>query len=136
MKYFFLITLILACSPIKRHARIVKKFPYVHTIDSIRLIDTIKINTTKIEIDTTVSYKDLIDTVFLNKENLKVKVYTVKDSIYIFGKCDTIFIDKIIERKIPIKYYQTKNSLNTTLLLWLIVLVLIMVLYVWNKLQK
>ena len=133
---FFLIVLLLSCSPINRHARIVKKFPYVHTIDSIRLIDTIKINTTKIEIDTIVSYNDLIDTVFLNKENLKVKVYTVKDSIYIFGKCDTIFIDKIIERKIPIKYYKTKNSLNTTLLLWLIVLVLIMVLYVWNKLQK
>jgi hypothetical protein len=133
---FLLIVLLLSCSPINRHARIVKKFPYVHTIDSIRLIDTIKINTTKIEIDTIVSYNDLIDTVFLNKENLKVKVYTVKDSIYIFGKCDTIFIDKIIERKIPIKYYKTKNSLNTTLLLWLIVLVLIMVLYVWNKLQK
>lgn len=136
MRYLIFIILLLSCSPIKRHARIVKKFPYVHTIDSIRLTDTIKINTTKIEIDTIVSYNDLIDTVFLNKENLKVKIYTVLDSVYIFGECDTVFLEKIIERKIPVRYYEAKNSINLTLLSWVIFLVLIIVLYAWFNARK
>jgi hypothetical protein len=28
------------------------------------------------------------------------------DDVFIEGKCDTVYIDKIIERKIPVRYYQ------------------------------
>jgi hypothetical protein len=136
MRYLIFITLLLSCSPIKRHARIVKKFPYVHTTDSIRLIDTIKLTTNNVTTDTVVNYQSLLDTVFLNKENLKVKIYTVLDSVYIFGECDTVFLEKIIERKIPVKYYQTKNSINLTLLSWVIFLSLIIVLYAWFNQRK
>ena len=131
MRYLFLIIILLSCSPIKRHARIVRKYPYVHTTDSIRLIDTIRLTTNKVKTDTVVNYQSLVDTVFLDKENLKVKVYTVLDSVYIFGECDTVFFEKIIERKIPVKYYETKNSIILTLML-----VLIIVLYVWFNARK
>lgn len=136
MRYLFLIIILLSCSPIKRHARLVKKYPYVHTTDSVKLIDTIRLTTNKVTTDTVVNYQSLVDTVFLDKENLKVKVYTVLDSVYIFGECDTIFLDKIIERKIPVKYYETKNSINLTLLSWVILLALIIVLYVWFNARK
>lgn len=136
MRYLIFIILLLSCSPIKRHARIVKKFPYVHTTDSVKLIDTIKLTTNNVTTDTVVNYQSLIDTVFLNKENLKVKIYTVLDSVYIFGECDTVFLEKIIERKIPVRYYEAKNSINLTLLSWVIFLVLIIVLYAWFNQRK
>lgn len=103
------VTVILAsCSPIKRHARIVKKYPYVHTTDSVKLIDTIRLTTDRVTTDTVTLTKRLKDTITLTKENLKVQVYTVRDSVYINGECDTIFIDKVIERNIPVRYYKEK----------------------------
>lgn len=108
MKYFLLILIFISCNPIQRHARIVKKFPYVHTIDSIKLIDTIRLNTYKVISDTVVYEKHLIDTIILNKDNLTVRVLRFRDSVYINGECDTIFIEKVIVRNIPVKYYKEK----------------------------
>ena len=108
MKYLLIIFIFFSCSPIQRHARIVKKFPYVHTIDSIKLIDTIRLNTYKVISDTVVHEKHLIDTIILNKDNLTVRVLRLRDSVYINGECDTIFIEKVIVRNIPVKYYKEK----------------------------
>tara|TARA_R110002167_G_scaffold105624_1_gene271547 strand:- start:2428 stop:2835 length:408 start_codon:yes stop_codon:yes gene_type:complete len=108
MKYFLLILIFISCNPIQRHARIVEKFPYVHTIDSIKLIDTIRLNTYKVISDTVVHEKHLIDTIILNKDNLTVRVLRFRDSVYINGECDTIFIEKVIVRNIPVKYYKEK----------------------------
>lgn len=108
MKYLLFITTVIlfSCSPIKRHARIVKKFPYVHTTDSIKLIDTVRLFTTAVEVDTVVGYKALEDGVVINKDNLRVEIIKIHDSIYINGSCDTIYLEKIITRKIPIRYYK------------------------------
>ena len=108
MKYLLIIFIFFSCSPIQRHARIVKKFPYVHTVDSIKLIDTIRLNTYKVISDTVVHEKYLTDTITLNKDNLTVRVLRFRDSIYINGECDTIFIEKVIVRNIPVKYYKEK----------------------------
>jgi hypothetical protein len=43
----------------------------------------------------------------ITKDRLKIEMYTVHDSIYVNGECDTITVEKIIERKIPVKYYET-----------------------------
>ena len=110
MKYFLLILILISCSPIKRHSRLVKKFPYVHTVDSIKLIDTIRVTTNKVEYDTVIHERMLFDTIILNKDNLTVRVLKIRDSIYINAQCDTIFIDKVIIRNIPIKYYKETNS--------------------------
>jgi len=108
MKYLLIIFIFFSCSPIQRHARIVKKFPYVHTVDSIKLIDTVRLNTYKVISDTVVHEKYLTDTITLNKDNLTVRVLRFMDSIYINGECDTIFIEKVIVRNIPVKYYKEK----------------------------
>tara|TARA_B110000908_G_C10222695_1_gene436215 strand:- start:826 stop:1149 length:324 start_codon:yes stop_codon:yes gene_type:complete len=107
----------------------------VHTVDSIKLIDTIRLTTNKVISDTVIHESLLFDTIILNKDNLTVKVFKIRDSIYINGQCDTIFIDKVIERKIPVKYYETKNKINISLLIWLISLVLLIVFYILNKLK-
>ena len=136
MKYLCLILILFSCSPIKRHQRIVRKHPYVHTTDSVKLIDTIKLTTNKVISDTVIHESLLFDTIILTKDNLTVRVLKIRDSIYINGQCDTIFIDKIIERNIPIKYYSVKNPINLSLLIWLISLSLIIFFYIWNKLSK
>lgn len=128
--------LMISCSPIKRHSRIVRKYPFVHTTDSVKLIDTIFIKTDAVYYDTIVQDNLLFDTIILEKENLKVEVFRVKDSVYINGKCDTIFIDKVVERTIPVKYYETKNEINLYLLIWIISFVLIIFIYIWNKVTR
>lgn len=135
MKYLCLILILFSCSPIKRHQRLVRKYPFVHTVDSVKLIDTIRLTTNKVISDTVIHESLLFDTIILTKDNLSIRVLKIRDSIYINGQCDTIFIDKIIERTIPVKYYETKNKINTSLLIWLISLALLIVFYVLNKLK-
>ena len=136
MKHWILILLILSsCSPIKRHSRLVRKYPFVHTTDSVKLIDTIRVTTDKVVSDTIVHESLLFDTVIVTKDNLTVKVVKIRDSVYINGECDTIFIDKVIKRKIPVKYYETKNEINLSLLIWVISLGLIILFYVLNKMR-
>tara|TARA_R110000782_G_C14507602_1_gene379476 strand:- start:87 stop:476 length:390 start_codon:yes stop_codon:yes gene_type:complete len=128
MKYLLIIFIFISCSPIKRHSRIVKRFPYVHTIDSIKLIDTIRLTTKKVISDTVIHEKTLTDTIILKKDNLTVRVLKFRDSIYIEGQCDTIFIDKVITRNIPIKYYK-ETSFNW----WWLCLLIIPLYFIVNR---
>jgi len=125
MRYLLIIIVLVACSPIRRHDRLVKKYPFVHTIDSVKTIDTVSIVTEKVRTDTVFKINELPDGVVVKKENLKIKLRTVKDSIYVYGECDTIFIDKVIERKIPVKYYET-NKTNWSFILFLIAIILLL----------
>tara|TARA_R110002072_G_scaffold138083_3_gene281055 strand:- start:545 stop:949 length:405 start_codon:yes stop_codon:yes gene_type:complete len=130
MKYLLLLitVLLFSCSPIKRHARLVKKFPYVHTVDSVRLIDTVQLFTTAVHTDTVVEYTALLDGVTINKDNLTVEVLRIRDSIYINGSCDTVFIDSIVERMIPVKYYESVNTNKIPYYLYFVIVLLIFLL--------
>lgn len=120
--------LVLGCSPIKRHARLVKKFPYVHTVDSVKLIDTVQLFTTAVYTDTIVKYTALLDGVTINKDNLTIEVLRIRDSIYINGSCDTVFIDSIVERMIPVKYYESVNTNKIPYYLYFVIALLIFLL--------
>jgi len=115
MKYLIpLLLIIISCTPQRRFDRLVKKYPYLLTSDTLvvrdTIRDTIRITVPEVEVDTIVSVKELYDTIILEKDRIKVKVWRVKDKVYINGRCDTIYIEKPIERivyrKIPVKYYQ------------------------------
>lgn len=114
-----LLLLLISCSPIKRFTRLVEKYPYLLTIDSVTIHDTIRVVVPEVKVDTFVKVEALLDTVYLEKDQLKVKVWMKGDNVYIQGQCDTVYVDKIIERKIPIKYYDKtpwwKKLLNNTL---------------------
>ena len=109
----YMLLIIVGCSPIKRHPRLVKKFPHVHTQDTIVQRDTIRVEIPSVQVDTIYQIDSfqvaLYDTIIVEQERLKIKMYAVHDSVFIEGKCDTIFVDKIIERKIPIRYYKEKD---------------------------
>jgi hypothetical protein len=136
VKYIIsLLLVIIACTPQRRFDRLVKKYPYLLTNDSIvikdTIRDTIRITIPEVEVDTVVTIKELYDTVTIEKDRIKVQVYRVKDKVYISGKCDTVYIEKPIERivyrKIPVKYYEKtpwyKILLNNILGILLILLV-------------
>ncbi len=101
-----LLIVIMACSPKTRFTRLITKHPELLTQDSVVLVDTVRVVIPEVRVDTVVKVNDLLDTIFLEQEQLKVKVWMKGDQVFIEGKCDTVFVDKIIERKVPIRYYE------------------------------
>jgi hypothetical protein len=145
MRYLVpLLFLVISCTPQRRFNRLVKKYPYLLTADTLvvkdTVRDTIRITVPEVSVDTIVNAKDLYDTVTIEKDRVKIKVWRVKDKIYINGKCDTIYIEKPIERivyrKIPIKYYE-KNPLYKILLNSIMgILLILLVLYITYRIIK
>jgi hypothetical protein len=62
----------------------------------------------EVKVDTVVTIKELTDTITLTKDRVTVKAWYVpkEKKVYIQGKCDPIYITKIVDRKIPVKYYE------------------------------
>lgn len=111
--------LLISCSPKARFTRLIEKHPELLTVDSVTIRDTIRVVVPEVKVDTVVKVNDLLDTVFIEKEQLKVKVWMKGDQVFIEGKCDTVYVDKIIERRVPVKYYEKtpawKRLLNNLL---------------------
>jgi hypothetical protein len=135
MKHLLPILLLLtACSPTKRFNRLIEKYPYLITSDTITIRDTITLYVPEVHTDTVVTLKELIDTVVISKDRITVKTWYVpkEKKVYIQGKCDPVYITKIVERKIPVKYYEKypfwKKLLNN-MLGFLIIFVIIYILY-------
>jgi hypothetical protein len=109
----------ISCSPKTRFTRLIEKHPELITTDSITIHDTVRVVVPEVKVDTVVKVNDLLDTIYIEKEQLKVKVWMKGDDVFIEGKCDTVYIDKIIERRIPVRYYEKtpewKRLLNNLL---------------------
>jgi hypothetical protein len=111
MKYLVIFFLILvSCSPVKRFHRLIERNPELITTDSITLVDTVQIVIPKVEVDTVVKVENLRDTITIQKEQLTVKVWMKGDEVFIEGECDTVIVDRIITRKIPVRYYEKKKG--------------------------
>lgn len=145
MKYLIIFLFALAaCAPQRRFDRLVKKYPYLLTSDTLivkdTIRDTIRITIPEVEIDTVVNAYKLYDTITLYKDRIKVKVWRVKDKVYISGKCDTIYIEKPIERvvyrKIPIKIYEKTPWYKTLLNNIIGILLILLVTYVTYRIIK
>lgn len=118
--------LLVSCSPTKRFTRLITKYPYLITTDTLLIRDTITLYVPEVHTDTVVTLKQLIDTVTLTKDRVTVKTWYVpkEKKVYIQGKCDPIYITKIVERKVPVKYYEKypwwKKLLNNLLAIFII----------------
>jgi hypothetical protein len=119
MRYILILLLLASCSPKDRFTRLIEKHPELITTDSITIHDTVRVFVPEVKVDTVVKVNDLLDTIYIEKEQLKVKVWMKGDDVFIEGKCDTVYIDKIIERRIPVRYYEKtpawKKLLNNLL---------------------
>lgn len=128
----------MACSPQKRFSKLVTKYPELLTTDSIVVHDTVRVIVPEVKVDTVVKVNDLLDTIFIEKEQLKVKVWMKGDDVFIEGKCDTVYVDKIIERRIPVRYYEKSKSFiekfNQTVIVSAITVFLLLIVYLIYKL--
>ena len=130
---------LVACSPTRRFNRLINKYPYLITQDTVKQIDTVVISVPKVKVDSVIQIDsfliDLHDTIIIEKERLKIELFRVKDSIIVNGNCDTVYLEKIIERKIPVKYYEKFNkwSVKNIALLILGGLFFLMLLFVFIK---
>ncbi len=90
--------IIIACTPQRRFDRLVKKYPYLLTNDTLvvrdTIRDTIRITVPEVEVDTIVSVKELYDTIILEKDRIKVKVWRVKDKAPSFSSDLFLFISE------------------------------------------
>ena len=136
MKFIALLGLLLlfACSPQTRFTRLITKHPELLTTDSVKVVDTVRIVVEKIQHDTVFSrhfFTDIRrDTLVIKKDRLTVEIFhdTIHDSVYVSGKCDTITVEKILERKIPVRFYEKTPKwrllLNKALYIALILIIL------------
>jgi hypothetical protein len=142
MKYLLpLLILLASCSPAKRFNRLIEKYPYLLTQDTLIVHDTITLYVPEVHTDTVVTLKQLTDTITLTKDRVTVKAWYVpkEKKVYIQGKCDPVYITKIVERKIPITYYEKypwwKKLLNN-LLAFFIIFVILFIAYKLYKYLK
>lgn len=118
--------IIISCTPQRRFTKLIEKHPYLLTTDTLVIHDTVKVTVPKIIHDTIINehffHEITRDTLVLQKERLTVKIFhdTIKKNVFIQGECDTITVEKIVERKIPIKYYE-KTPLWKKIVNWLII---------------
>lgn len=146
MKYFIIILLIIySCSPQRRFDRLIKKHPWLLTKDTLyvkdTIRDTIRITVPEVHVDTVVDYIELFDTIYLEKEQLKVKVWMDREKkVYIQGKCDTVYIvkpyEKIVERKIPIRYYERTPWYKKVLNVVVGILLSLLVVYITYRILR
>ena len=112
--------------------RAVKKDPTLLQVDTLTIRDTVTHITDRVEVDSVFMLSS--DTVTIVKDNLTVKHFYSRDSVYIFAECESDTIRIPYEKKVPI----TKVVVNDPIFpkwLW-IVLSLVVGLYFLNKKLK
>jgi hypothetical protein len=129
MRYILIALLIVSCSPKARFTRLIEKHPELLTVDSITIHDTVRVIVPEVKVDTVVKVNDLLDTIFIEKEQLKVKVWMKGDQVFIEGKCDTVYVDKIIEVKVPVNYYEKTPEWKKLLNKFLPILIIFAIVY-------
>jgi hypothetical protein len=107
---FILVLTAISCTPQRRFTRLVEKHPYLLTTDSIQLIDTVRVVVPEVKVDTVVQVDRLYDTITIQKDQLTVRVWMKGDSVYVQGESDTVIVDRIINRNIPVKYYAKQEK--------------------------
>jgi len=110
MKYFIIValTLLTSCAQ-QRFNRLIRKHPELVQTDTITRIDTVEVFIPKISHDTAFLETHLYDTVEIQKERLKIKIWRVNDTVRVHGECDSITVTEYIETKIPVRYYEKSN---------------------------
>jgi hypothetical protein len=117
-----------ACDPIKRHARLVNKFPHVHTSVTKTIHDTIRINSVSKD---TVFYHEF-DTITMTKERLRVKLIRSRDSIYLQGSC----LDTTIYKEYTYKKYSSAKVQRNYLGWATLILIVLLILLIFRKILK
>ena len=108
-----------------RFNRLVRKHPHLIDTKYETVTDTVTVTVDRVERDTVALIEELRATITLTEDRLTVEVYTVHDSVYIKGSCDSIIHTEYIDREVKVlEYRPTKKSNNNWLIIALAILVI------------
>lgn len=129
MKILIPILLILSsCATQRSVERYIRKNGGTIHIDSTFVTDTLTFITNKVFTDSVFSTHTQ-DTVIIRKDNLTIKTYVYKDSIYVYGECDadtvTIIQDRWVGNTLTLE--ESKNWFEKNWLILILFTVLIVI---------
>jgi len=101
----------------KKLEKLVDKFPELQEKDT--LIVPVQLHTERVVIDTLVL---VADTIILNRENLRVEIIRLGDSLLVYAACDTVFLSQ--EIRVPVDRIQpVKTVVKKQWTIWQTVIV-------------
>lgn len=102
---------LVGCTPQKRLNRLLNKHPYLAETKDSTIYDTTRVITKDVKVDTVTSLEGIRrDTMIINRQNLWIKTIVHKDSIYVFGNCESDTIETIKEIKVPVQMFTYKKT--------------------------
>ena len=131
---FIALIVLVSCDPVKRHNRLVDKYPYVHRNVTQVIRDTTTIIVPEIKHDTTFIKTKDIDTFIIEKERLKVVIRQHYDTMYVDATCESDTIT--VYKEITVPMYVSEKHKNKYGWMWWIVIVVIILLtanYIFKK---
>lgn len=117
--------LLVSCSSSYHIRRAIKKDPAILQQDTIVHVDTIRFYSERVETDSVFMVSS--DTVVIIKDNLRVTHYIHNDSVFIEGECDSIFIEKPFEVRVPYEKIVYKDEGVPILYVWIAVGIFVIV---------
>ena len=136
---YFIVVLILllsiftmiGCSPKWHIKRAIRKDPTILVKDTINYADTFTVYTEHVQTDSVFIVSN--DTTTIIKDNLTIRHFISRDSVFIYGECasDTIFITR--EIKVPFDKVVINDPLFPRWLYW--VLSLMVILFLLGRLK-
>lgn len=130
--YIIISLLFVGCSANWHIKKAIKKDPSILITDTITVLDTIRVITNNVSTDSTFILSR--DTVVLKKDKLTIKHYYHRDSIYLWGECESDTIYKPFEVEVPVDKIIINEPLFPRWLWWIVILFI--GLFVLNRLLK
>ena len=126
-----IICFLISCSPQKRLNRLVKKYPQLTQLDTIRIIDTIVIDNYNYDTVETVNYHDT--TIIVNNERVEARYFydTLRQEIFheITCKSDTIIQDRFIPvEKVIIQEQKTWQKYKPMAIFSIVIILILVIL--------
>ena len=130
--YIIISLLFVGCSANWHIKKAIKKDPSILITDTITVLDTLRVITNNVSTDSTFILSR--DTVIIKKDKLTIKHYYYRDSIYLWGECESDTIYKPFEVKVPVDRIIINEPSFPRWLWWIVIL--FVGLFVLNKLLK
>jgi hypothetical protein len=98
------------CTPQQRLNHLLDRHPYLAQKDTVKFTDTFEIEVPGVKVDSSIFIDDARnDTIVIRKENMTIKTYYNRDTIYVSGECDTIRETRVVEKAIPYEKFIYKK---------------------------
>lgn len=103
MKYLIPLFFLFNCSAEYHIQKAIKKDPSILQVDTVKVIDTVQTITEHVEHDTVFDLRTTTDTITIQKDRLTIKHYYSRDSVYLWGECQSDTIIQVREIQVPVE---------------------------------